>query len=351
MVLTMIMELLGDRHTRVLKTVVAQYIITGEPVGSRVVAKVSGLNLSPASIRNLMMDLEERGYLQQPHTSAGRIPTPRGFRYYVDQILPIQELGAALQQKIQAAFSSPPAESHDLFRRASRVLSGISGHPALVLAPRPQGTRLKHIQFISLGGDGVLAILVSQDNQVQTRFVRGESRYSQDLLNRFSNYLNELCQNLTLRESRQKILAKLEEEKSIFDQMVSQALSLSRQVLQNDNGEELYIEGTSRILDYPEFAVDVAKIRTMFRAFEEKHRLITLLDQTLAAQGVQIIISPGEHIPEMQLSLVASSYGSQPAPLGCLGIIGPMRMDYARLVPIVRYTASLVSDLLTARQS
>lgn len=346
-----VIELLGERDTRVLKTVVAQYIITGEPVGSRLVAKMSGLNLSSASIRNLMMDLEERGYLQQPHTSAGRLPTPKGFRYYVDHILPVQELGSAVRERIQAAFSPPASEPQELFRQASRVLSMASGHPALVLAPRPQGMRLKHIQFISLSGDAVLIVLVSQDDQVQNRFVRGDSRYSQDLLDRFSNYLNELGQNLTLGELREQILARMEEEKNLFDKMVSQALTLSRQALQSDDEEELYIEGTSRILDYPEFAEDVAKIRTMFKAFEEKHRLITLLDQTLAAQGVQIIISPGEHFPEMQLSLVASSYGALSSPLGCLGIIGPMRMDYARLVPIVRYTASLVTNLLIQRYS
>ncbi len=347
----MVMELLGERDTRVLKTVVSQYIVTGEPVGSRLVAKVSGLSLSSASIRNIMMDLEERGFLQQPHTSAGRLPTPKGFRYYVDHILPVHELGQSVQQKIQAAFSPPASDPQDLFRQASRVLSMVSGHPALVLAPRPQSMRLKHIQFIALSGDGILTILVAQDNQVQTRFVRTEVRYSQDLLDRFSHYLNELCQNLTLGESRQKILAKMEEEKSLFDRMISQALTLSRQALSSDDEEELYIEGTSQILDYPEFSEDVAKIRTMFRAFEEKHHLITLLDQTLAAQGVQIIISPEEHFPEMQLSLVASSYGSRRSPLGCLGIIGPMRMDYARLVPIVRYTASLVTSLLQQRHS
>jgi heat-inducible transcriptional repressor len=345
------MELLAERDTRVLKTVVAQYIVTGEPVGSRLVAKMSGLNLSSASIRNLMMDLEERGFLQQPHTSAGRLPTPKGFRYYVDHILPVQELGGAVREKIQAAFAPPAGEPQELFRQASRVLSMVSGHPALVLAPRPQGMRLKHIQFISLSGDGVLTVLVSQDDQVQTRFVRGDIRYSQDLLDSFSNYLNELGLNLTLSELRHEILAKMEEEKNLFDRIVSQALSLSRQALQNDEEEELYIEGTSQILDYPEFAEDVAKIRTMFKAFEEKHRLITLLDQTLAAQGVQIIISPGEHFPEMQLSLVASAYGSLSSPLGCLGIIGPMRMDYARLIPIVRFTASLVTNLINQRYS
>jgi len=346
-----LMAVLGERDIRVLKTVVAQYIVTGEPVGSRLVAKISGLGLSPASIRNMMLELEERGYLQQPHTSAGRIPTPRGFRYYVDHILPISELGPAMQQQIQEAFSPPASEPQELFRQASRVLSMVSGHPALVLAPRPQGMRLRHVQFIDLSGDGVLIVLVSRDNQVQTRFVRTEVRYSQELLDRFSQYLNELCQNLTLAESRQQIVARMLEDKNLVDKMISQALSLSRQALQNEEEEELYIEGTSQILDYPEFAADVAKIRTIFKAFEEKHYLINLLDQTMAAQGVQIIISPAEYFPAMQLSLVASSYGTHRSPLGSLGVIGPMRMDYARLVPIVRYTASMVTDLLNKRQS
>jgi heat-inducible transcriptional repressor len=255
-----------------------------------------------------------------------------------------------MQQQIKEGFSPPAHEPQELFRQASRVLSLVSGHPALVLGPRPQGIRLKHIQFINLSGDGVLTVLVSQDNQVQNRFVRTKNRFSQEVLDRFSRYLNELCQNLTLGESRRRILAKMEEEKSLFDKMVSQALSLSRQALQKDEAEELYIEGTSHILDYPEFTGDVDKIRSIFRAFEEKHHLVTLLDQTMVAQGVQIIISPEEHFPEMQLSLVATSYGSQQTALGSLGVIGPMRMDYARLVPMCG-TASLVTDLLAKRQS
>lgn len=340
------MELLGERDTRVLKTVVVQYIATGEPVGSRMVARLSGLNLSPASIRNVMMDLEERGYLRQPHTSAGRLPTVLGFRYYVDHVLPVVELGQRIQKQIKNALDLPAAEPQELFRKASRVLSELSGHPALVLAPRAQGMRLKHVQFISLGGDGVLTVLVSQDHQVQTRFVRSATRYTQGQLDRFSQFLNELCQNLTLGETRRQILARMEEDKNLFDKIVSQALSLSRQALQNEEEEELYIEGTSQILDYPEFAADVDKIRMLFKAFEEKHHLINLLDQTLASQGVQIIISPDEHFPEMQLSVVASSYSGDHTPVGSLGVIGPMRMDYSRVIPIVRYTASMVTDLL-----
>jgi heat-inducible transcriptional repressor len=344
-------NLLTERETAVLKTVLSHYIATGEPVGSRTVAKFSGLKLSPASIRSIMLDLEEEGYLRQPHTSAGRIPTALGFRYYVDSILPVQELTAGAQRQIQEAFQPGATEPQELFRQASRVLSTLTGHPALVLTPRPQAMCLRHIQFISVGGDMVLTLLVSQDQQVQTRFVRSGATYTQEQLDRFSRYLNDICQNLTLKEARLRIVTQMQEEKNLFDRIVSQALSLSRQALQSDDEEELYIEGTSHILDYPEFTEDVEKIRSIFKAFEEKNHLITLLDRTMASQGVQIIISPDEHFPEMQLSLVASAYSSDQAPVGSLGIIGPMRMDYARVVPVVRYTAAVVSNWLKKKHS
>ena len=345
------MGLLEERENRVLRTVVAQYIATGEPVGSRLVAKASGLNLSAATIRNVMMDLEERGYLGQPHTSAGRIPTALGFRYYVDYILPIHTLGSAVQREIRRGMASMGEGPQSLFRQASRVLSAVSGHPALVMAPRPQALRLKHVQFVSLGGEVVLTLLVAQDQQVQTRFVRSEMSYTQEQLDKFSRYLNEICQNLTLREARRQVVLEMEGEKNLFDQMISQALSLSRKALSTEQEEELYIEGTSHILDYPEFAADVEKIRAVFKAFEEKHHLIALLDQTLASQGVRIIISPEEQFPETPLSLVASSFFREEAPVGSLGIIGPLRMDYARVVPIVQYTASMLTHLLKKRES
>ncbi len=342
---------LTERERRVLATVLSQYIATGEPVGSRVVAKLSGLNLSSASIRSVMLDLEDRGYLRQPHTSAGRVPTALAFRYYVDHILPVRELEASARRQIREVFKPVAAEPQDLFRQASRALSAATGHPALVLTPRPRAVHLRHIQFISLGGDFVLVLLVSQDQQVQTRFLRSGVAFTQEQLDRFSRYLNDLCQNLTLAEARRRILEQMAKDKDLFDKMVAQALNLSRQALAAEDQGELMIEGTSHILDYPEFAADVAKIRAIFRAFEEKHHLIALLDQTLASQGVQIIISPDDKFPEMQLSLVASSYSLDDAPVGSLGVIGPMRMDYARIVPVVRYTAALVTDWLRKHHS
>ncbi|MFP3868744.1 MAG: heat-inducible transcriptional repressor HrcA [Desulfobacteraceae bacterium] len=339
------METLGERDTTVLNTVIAQYIKTGEPVGSRTVAKKSGLSLSAATIRNLMVDLEERGLLTQPHTSAGRIPTPLGFRYYVDYILPSQNLILTIRKQIESGFIPPATETHDLLRQTSRILSAVSGHLAIVRAPRLASTRIRHIQFINLGGKNLLVVLVTQEGLVLNRFIESEDKFSQDQLDKFSRYLNGLLQNLTLIEARTRVVAQMEEEKTLFDSMLSQALSLSQQALQDEDGDELFIEGTSQILEYPEFA-NINKMRALFQAFEEKHHLIKLLDRSLEAKGVQIYISPEGNFPDIELSLVASPYRRDQSPVGSLAVLGPMRMDYARVVPVVEYTAYLVSVLL-----
>ncbi|MDD3579609.1 MAG: heat-inducible transcriptional repressor HrcA [Desulfobacca sp.] len=339
------MGTLGERDTAVLNTVVIQYILSGEPVGSRTVAKKSGLSLSAATIRNLMVDLEEQGLLTQPHTSAGRIPTPLGFRYYVDHILPTQDLGVAVRKQIESGFIPPATELHDLLRQTSRILSAVSGHLAIVRAPRLAATRIRHIQFIDMGGKNILVVLVSQDGLVVNRFIESEEQLSQDQLDKFSRYLNSLFQNLTLVEARSRVVAQIEEEKTLFDTMLPQALSLSQQALQDEDGGELYIEGTSQLLGYPEFA-HIDKIRALFATFEEKHQLIDLLDRSLEAKGVQVLIRPEGHFPDIELSLVASPYQRDQSPVGSLAVVGPMRMDYARIVPVVKYTAYLVSVLL-----
>lgn len=337
--------ILGERETQVLHTVILQYINTGEPVGSRTVSRYSGLSLSPATIRNIMFDLEERGLLHQPHQSAGRIPTPRGFRYYVDHILASRNLLASTRRQIEGGFSPPAGELHDLIRQASRVLSKVSGHPAIVRAPRPAVSRIRHIQFINAGGDQILTVLVSQDGVVQNRFIKSAEPFSQEQLDKFSRYLNELLKNLNLVEARQLVLAQLEEEKVLFDRMLSQALILSQKALQAEEDEELFVEGASQILDYPEFA-EIDKIRALFRAFEEKHQLIKLLDESLASEGVKIFISPETPFPEVEWSLVTSNFQRYREPIGAVGIIGPMRMNYGKVIPLVQFTASVMSGIL-----
>jgi heat-inducible transcriptional repressor len=337
--------ILGERETQVLHTIILQYINTGEPVGSRTVAKSSGLSLSPATIRNLMFDLEEQGLLSQPHQSAGRVPTSRGFRYYVDHILSSRNLLASTRRQIEGGFSPPAGELHDLIRQASGVLSKVSGHPAIVRAPRPAISHIRHIQFINAGGDNILTVLVSVDGLVQNRFIKSTEQFSQEQLDKFSRYLNDLLQNLSLVEARQLVLVQLAEEKVLFDRMLSQALTLSQKALQAEEDEELYVEGASQILDYPEFA-DIEKIRALFRAFEEKQQLIKLLDQSLASTGAKIFISPETTFPEVEWSLVTSNFQRDREPIGAVGIIGPMRMNYVRVIPLVQFTANMMSAIL-----
>ncbi len=337
--------ILGERETQVLHTIILQYINTGEPVGSRTVSRYSGLSLSPATIRNIMFDLEEQGLLSQPHQSAGRVPTTQGFRYYVDHILSSRNLQASTRRQIEGGFTPPAGEMHDLIRQASRVLSKVSGHPAIVRAPRPAISLIRHIQFINAGGDQILTVLVSLDGVVQNRFIKSTEQFSQEQLDKFSRYLNDLLKNLSLVEARQLVLVQLEEDKVLFDQMFSQALTLSQKALQAEEDEELYVEGASQILDYPEFA-DLEKIRALFRAFEEKQQLIKLLDESLASAGVKIFISPETTFPEVEWSLVTSNFQRDQEPIGALGIIGPMRMNYVKIIPLVQFTANMMSGIL-----
>jgi heat-inducible transcriptional repressor len=337
--------ILGERETQVLHTVVLQYINTGEPVGSRTVSKYSGLSLSPATIRNIMFDLEEQGLLSQPHQSAGRVPTSQGFRYYVDRILSSRSLQESARRQIEGGFMPPAGELHDLIRQASRVLSKVSGHPAIIRSPRPAISLIRHIQFINAGADNILTVLVSLDGVVQNRFIKSAEQFGQEQLDKFSRYLNDLLQNLSLVEARQLVLVQLEEEKVLFDRMLSQALTLSQKALQAEEDEELYVEGASQILDYPEFA-DIEKIRALFRAFEEKQQLIKLLDESLASAGVKIFISPETTFPEVEWSLVTSNFKRDREPIGAVGIIGPMRMNYVRVIPLVQFTANMMSGIL-----
>lgn len=337
---------LSDRESKVLQVVVVEYIHRGVPVGSRLVAKKSGLGLSPATIRNIMCDLEERGLLAQPHFSAGRIPTPQGFRYYVDRILPRGSLQPRMQRQIEGGFVPPARELHDLIRQATRVLARVSGHPAIVRAPRPAISRIKHIQFINAGADNILTVLVSSDGLVQNRFIKSDEPFTQEQLDKFSRYLNELLQNLSLVEARQVVLAQLEEEKVAFDRLLAKALALSQKALQDDTDGELYVEGTSHILDYPEFA-DIDKLRVLLRAFEEKQQLIRLLDESLLSAGVKIFISPEITTPEIEWSLVISDFRRDLEPIGVLGVIGPIRMNYMRIIPLVQFTADKMSAIIS----
>jgi heat-inducible transcriptional repressor len=339
-------SLLSDRMKRVLEIIVEDYITSAEPVGSKAVSMESALLLSPASIRGVMAELEEMGLVYQPHTSAGRIPTEKGFRFYVDFIVDVHELGDRERQLIRSRFTNLQTETGELFREASRILSSSSRHLGVVWAPRTDLVVLQHIEFVKLKKHLILALLVSTSGMVQNRVVEVKEDYSQSDLDSFSEYLNGLLSGLTLRQVREKILEQMRLEKMAYDHLFDEALKLSQKALSSVEDADVFIDGRTNILEEPEFS-SLSQMRDLFRAFEEKATMIRLLDTCLEPQGVKIAIGSESQIREMETcSLITSTYSFGGKVLGALGVIGPRRMNYSKVIPLVDYTAKLVTEIL-----
>lgn len=340
--------LLSERERKVLSLTVLFHIGTGEPIGSRFVAKKLDLDLSPATIRNTMADLEEKGYLRQTHVSSGRIPTDLGYRFYVDDLLGGGTIRPEGLERIRERFHLRRFEINDLARETSRMLSTASRHVGVVLGPQFQDSRFQHLEFRRVAERKVLAIFVAESRLVQTRFLDLEEDWTQEDLDTMSRIWNERFSSLPLREVRARLVRIMTEEKAQFDTLMEQALELGRQALAGaGEGEDLYLDGAANILDVPEFA-HPEKMRALVRAIEQKGRLCRLLDQCLRAGGVQIFIGGELPFPGLQeLSLVSAPYRRENQVLGVLGVIGPTRMAYDKIIPIVEYTASSLSECLS----
>jgi heat-inducible transcriptional repressor len=339
---------LTERERRVLSLTVLCHISSGEPVGSRFVAKRLDLDLSPATIRNTMADLEEKGFLRQTHVSSGRIPTDLGYRFYVDDLVGAGTGRPACLEGIRERFSQRRFEINELVRETSKVLSSVSRHAGLVLGPQFLNSRCQHLEFRRVGERKVLAIFVAERHLVQTRVLDLDEDWSQEDLNAMSRLWNERFAALTIREVRSRLRELVSAEKAEFDRLMEQALELGRQALAAaGESEDLYVDGAANILDVPEFS-HPDKMRALMRAIEEKGRLCRLLDECLRAGGVQVYIGGELSFPGLEdLSLVTAPYGRDNQVLGVLGIIGPTRMSYERIIPIVEYTASSLSECLS----
>ena len=339
-------QTLTDRDREVLEAIITDYIQTAEPVGSRTISKKSQIGLSPATIRNVMADLEEMGFLTQPHTSAGRVPTDRAFRFYVDSILEVRNLKLADRGRIEMGFQDEGMDTNEIMKRASSLLSLLSKQTGVILAPRFGSNIFKHIEFIKLREKTILVIIVCKSGEVQNKLIESDEHMSQDELDKYSRYLTEIMGGLNLVEARRKILEEMKKEKVLFDKLMYRALQLSQKALEDEGGGDLYIEGKTNILQSPEFA-DLEKMRTMLQAFEEKTKIVKLLDKALLAQGMQIFIGAENEFTEMKdCSVIAAPYSRENFTLGTLGIIGPTRMDYPSIIPIVDYTARIVGKIL-----
>lgn len=338
-------EELSERNKKILEAIIEDYIVTAEPVGSRAVTRRHGLSLSPATVRNVMADLEEMGLLASPHTSAGRVPTDRAYRLYVDSLLAVGRIDKAEREKIRKRYSAAGPDISAVLRETSRMLSSVSHYMGIVLAPRFSSTTFRQIEFVKLGGRRILAILVAQNGSVQNKIIESDEELVATDLVRMSNYLNEILQGIPISRVKTRLLEEMRNEKILYDTLLANALRLSQKTLE-EGGAQIFMEGQTNILEQPEFA-DVGRMKEIFRAFEEKNQLAGLLDRCLEAQGVQIFIGAETHLNQMEgLSVITSTYVSGKNTLGVLGVIGPTRMGYGKVIPIVDYTAKLVSKLL-----
>ena len=337
-----------ERMKRVLGAVVEGYIVTAEPVGSKIIAKNLTFNLSSATIRTIMSDLEELGLLYQPHTSAGRIPTEKGLRVYVDYLLDVHELEEGERQEIRSRYLGYQAEAEDLFKETSRILSSSSHYLGVVWAPKMSLAVLQHIEFVRLKKHLVMAILVSPTGLVYHRLVEVEEDFSQSELDHLSSYMNSFLPGLTLQQAREKLIDEMKVEMRIYDRLFAQALRLVQTALSPSDEPDVFIEGRTNIIHEPEFG-KISIMTDLFRTFEEKATLVKLLDKCMNPKGVRIAIGSESEVQEMETcSLVTSTYSYKGEVLGALGVIGPRRMNYSKVIPLVDYTARLLTEILDA---
>ena len=340
---------LSQRAQNILSAVIAQYILTAEPVSSRSVSNHQGIDVSSATIRNVMAELEDKGLLSQPHVSAGRVPTPKGLRFYVDAILELRKLDPVIKDQLDVTLDkSRHQDTGDVIKVTSKVLSIISQQVAVVSLPSPEREVFRHMEFVLLHPGLILVVMVSKAGLVQNRVIEAEPDILQEDLDKFTKYLNELLADLSLWEVKDRVAREMKREKARFDNLASKALSLGHKALEKPAQSELVIQGRSNLMEAPEF-MDVAKLRQIFQAFEEKSILLRLLEKSLSAHGVQIFIGAESSQAGLDgLTAVTSAYGRE-KPLGAVGVIGPTRMDYSRVIPMVDYTARLVSKILENR--
>ena len=337
-------ELPRRQHSTLLAAI-HEFIATAQPVGSHQLAARRSLGIRAAMVRNLMAELDESGYLLQPHTSAGRVPTERAFRYFVDHLI-LPPIRFADRTQIELHYSAPAGDLTEVIRDTSRLLALMTGQAAVVMAPRLESVQLKQVQLLRLREHEVLAIFVVATGGVHNRLLHTDANYEQPDLDRMSGYLNESLGGRTLEQAREWIAHQLKQERALYDQFTRAALVMGGAIARNPSPAEIYVEGSSKALDQPEFA-DPARMRELLRALDDKTALLDLLERALTQSGLIVSIGTENFDTRLSgLSVVASPYISGAHPLGSLAVVGPVRMDYERVIPLVSYTARALSRAL-----
>ena len=334
--------MLDDRAKLLLKTLVERYIAEGQPVGSRTLSRASGLELSPATIRNVMSDLEELGLIASPHTSAGRVPTARGYRLFVDTMLTVK------REQFQAP-SLPPDQPQRVIANAAQLLSNLSHFVGVVMAPR-RGSVFRHIEFLRLSERRFLVIIVAPDGDVQNRVVFTEVDYTQQQLVEAANFLNSHYAGMAIEQVRERLKTEVEALRGEIVQLMQTAVEASSKAL-SEAQEEVVISGERNLLAVSDFSSDMTHLRKAFELFEQKTQLMRLLDISSQAAGVRIFIGgESQVVPIEELSVVSAPYEVDGQVVGTLGVIGPTRMPYDRMIQIVDITSKLVSNALSQKR-
>ncbi|NMG15803.1 heat-inducible transcriptional repressor HrcA [Aromatoleum bremense] len=340
------MKLLDPRSQLLLKTLIERYIVEGQPVGSRALSRYSGLELSPATVRNVMSDLEEMGFITSPHTSAGRIPTALGYRFFVDSLLTVQPLEQARVRKLKGQLQ--PDQPQRLMNSASHLLSELTQFAGVVVSPRRDTVKIRQIEFISLAENRILLIIVTTAGDVQNRILITRRAYSSAELVEAAAYLTEHFAGLGFDDIRARIRDELKQLRSDMSELMTAAVEAGNAAAEEDSASYV-LSGETNLLDVEDLSSNMARLRELFKLFEQKTGLMQLLDLSNRAQGVQIFIGDESGLSQLDgCSVVTAGYEVNGKVVGSVGVIGPTRMAYDRVIPIVDITARLLSNALSS---
>ncbi|MCB1928402.1 MAG: heat-inducible transcriptional repressor HrcA [Rhodocyclaceae bacterium] len=338
---------LDNRSQILLKTLIERYIAEGQPIGSRALSRVSGLELSPATIRNVMSDLEEAGFIASPHTSAGRIPTARGYRFFVDSLLTVQPLAKTRVLELEGQLQRDQPQR--VINSASHLLSDLTRFAGVVVSPRKQNARIRQIEFISLSPQRILLIIVTTAGDVQNRVIMTRRAYTASELVEAANFLNEHYAGRDFVQIRELLKAELKKLHSDVSELMTAAMAAGSEAF-SENPDDCILSGENNLLDSEDLSSNIAQLRELFRLFEQKTSLMQLLDLSHEAEGVQIFIGGESGIEPLDgCSVISAPYEVDGRIVGSVGVIGPTRMAYERVIPIVDITARLLSSALSSK--
>lgn len=338
---------LSERASAILKAVIKEYIRTGLPVASKTIVNRYAIKLSSASVRNEMAKLTQMGLLSQPHISSGREPTELGLRYYLDNMLQLEELPTEKKELVHSMYASRSYDLQRVVMVSSKVLAVLTNFAGVAWSPGIESLPLQHIEFIKLHGNRIMAVLMSHGKWVQTSVFDWSDNISHVELSRAADYLNERFEGKTLLQARDEIIEQMKNEKAEFDRLMANALKLMESALAPAGSQDqVFIHGGANLVENPEFA-DVEKMKAIFKTFEEKGFIVKLLSKTLTGKDYRVLLSSEEDSPKVPgLALIVAGFGDEKDLHGAMGVIGPVRMDYPSIIPLVRYTAQYASSLL-----